>query len=748
MSFARARGGSAAYLTVFGIAAAAAIGYYAGSRIGLALRLPSAVPSVMWPPNAILTAVLLVTPPRLWYAVLLGALPAHIVAQLPTGWPPPLVAALFVTNCGEALLAAAGIRWLNDQPTRFDTLRRFAIFLCVAVIGAPLLSTFADAAAVAWSQGESYWLVWRNRLSSNILAQLVITPAVVGVITRGRSWWHEATVWRHVEAGVLAACLAAASWLAFESPFGAEGAPSLVVLLPFLLWAALRFAPSGTSVALLITTCMAAWIIVHADEPLPLPPERRVFTAQLFFITVAIMLLGVATLVEERRQATQALAERLRFEKLLSEFSRSFVHLPGDQMDAVCRDWLRRIGAFLNLECVRLFQASPGARDVSLVSEWRETAIGRAPEIVVPRDLPWMVDRIQGHEAIVMPRLDALPPDASRDRLCLEREGYKAVLVFPLIDGDRLLGALAFGALRERSWPREVVENLQLLSEVLANAFARRWSEDALRRAEIDAQRSREELAHVGRVATMGELIASLAHQVNQPLTGITSNAQAARHLLVRTPLDHLELREIMSDIVSDARRASDVIRRVREFLRNGQFEMTEVDVCAAIRDVVYLLGSDALIRNIDIELDMDPDVMYVRADRVQLQQVVLNLLVNAMEAIRDDDVERVVRVSCGRAAPGVIRVSVTDTGVGLADGAEQKVFDPFYTTKANGMGMGLSIARSIVETHGGAIQARNVFPKGTRFEFILPVAEDGDAGSVPGDVARFPSPFAANREM
>jgi two-component system, LuxR family, sensor kinase FixL len=227
------------------------------------------------------------------------------------------------------------------------------------------------------------------------------------------------------------------------------------------------------------------------------------------------------------------------------------------------------------------------------------------------------------------------------------------------------------------------------------------------RRAEIEAQRGRQVLAHVGRVSTMGELTASLAHQLNQPLTGIMSNAQAARRLLERPPADYAEVRSAMS-----------------ELLRRGEFEMVPVDLNAVIRDVVGLVNSDAVIRNVVVTLELDPQPIVVRGDRVQLQQVVLNLIVNALEAIPDGDHERAVCVSCQRTELHEVRVMVRDTGIGLGRDAEGRVFDPFYTTKPNGMGMGLSIARSIVESHGGAIHARNDQKRGTVIEFSLPLAE------------------------
>jgi len=154
-----------------------AVAYYVGAQLGFILRFPPTTPSVLWPPNSILTATLLLTPVRRWWLYLLAALPAHLAAELPV-LPLLLVFGLFATNCAEALVAAAGLRWLSDAPTRFDTLGRMAVFVLVGALAAPFVSSFPDAALVTAIQGESYSFVWRTRFFSNVLAALTIVSAV------------------------------------------------------------------------------------------------------------------------------------------------------------------------------------------------------------------------------------------------------------------------------------------------------------------------------------------------------------------------------------------------------------------------------------------------------------------------------------------------------------------------------------------------------------------------------------------
>jgi two-component system sensor kinase FixL len=271
-----------------------------------------------------------------------------------------------------------------------------------------------------------------------------------------------------------------------------------------------------------------------------------------------------------------------------------------------------------------------------------------------------------------------------------------------------VLGALAYGWVRAEA-AVDPPPNAWLLAEVLSSALNRRRAEGELRRAEREAQRTRQELAHVGRVSTVGEMTASLAHQLNQPLTAIMTNAHAARRILVKDDAaDPGNVRAILADIVADARRASDVIQHIRDFLRKGQLDMTKLSVAGVVRDVVDLARSEALIREIDVSVDC-PATHYVRADRIQMQQVVLNLLHNAMDAVEQSAAgARRIAIASRTVNGHVLRLSVHDSGPGIQPGAEEKVFDPFYTTKRGGMGMGLSVVRSIVEAHGGTVRASN----------------------------------------
>jgi signal transduction histidine kinase/integral membrane sensor domain MASE1 len=833
------------------------VGYYLGAKVGEYLRLLPVTTSVMWPPNAILTATLLLTAPRRWWIYLLVALPAHLSA-LPDARPTPLGLLLFVTNCSEALLAAISVRALSDRVTAFDTLRRVSAFIVGAVFFAPFASSFADAAVVSWVHGEPYWLVWRVRLFANMLTELALVPTIVVTVTLGLDWIRTASPLRRLEAALLTLAPAVA-WMVLqmviESSKGLRGYPGvpLVLLLPSLVWAALRFGPGATSLSLLTNTLLAIISGALGAGPLtPTPDGEDVLALQIFLTAQGVPLLGLAGVIAERRRVQLEQGERLRFEELLSRLSGAFVHLPEHAIEAASETWLRHLGDLLQVDRITVYRRSGDHGEFVADYSWHGPAFPPPSPVLVGQDLPWTAFELRSERPVAFSRVDDLPPEAASDAEAFRNRGVRSGLWLPLVAGGQLIGSLSVATLvSERPWPDEAIQRLQLVAEVFASAIARKEAEAALRaseamnsailatlnsgvavldqsgrivsanqrwtrfvedwgvfgvplraetsylkacwdaavdgvvaardavsgieavlrrtrgtfvleyslgteavsrwftltvlplksseggavisqtditerkRAEIDAQRSREELAHFTRVSTMGELATSLAHELNQPLTAILANAQAAQRFLDRTPPDLDEIRPILADIVDDDKRAGEVIQRLREFLRKGLAEVARLDLNMVIRDVVRLLASDALIRNVEVTLDLSPQQPAVNGDRVHLQQLVLNLVLNALEAMAEvGDDNRIVAVRTRVVAGATVDLAVEDAGPGLRPGAEKLVFEPFYTTKPAGMGMGLSIARSIATAHGGMIYAVNNRTRGATFHVSLPLVE------------------------
>jgi PAS domain S-box-containing protein len=245
------------------------------------------------------------------------------------------------------------------------------------------------------------------------------------------------------------------------------------------------------------------------------------------------------------------------------------------------------------------------------------------------------------------------------------------------------------------------------------------------KQSELALGQQRNELAHLSRVSTMGVLTASLAHELNQPLSAILSNAQAGSRFLAAAPPDLAEVRGALEDIAQDTKRAGEVIRQMRALVRKDEPRLEPLDLNRVITDIYRLLHSDMLNRKVQIALELDPELRPANGDSIQLQQVMLNLLLNAFDAMKDSpEDQRTVIVRTRQLDAASIRVEVSDAGTGISPDRLDSLFEPFRSSKREGLGLGLSISRSIVEAHKGRIWAENNPDRGATFYFTLPVHE------------------------
>lgn len=242
------------------------------------------------------------------------------------------------------------------------------------------------------------------------------------------------------------------------------------------------------------------------------------------------------------------------------------------------------------------------------------------------------------------------------------------------------------------------------------------------KQAELETLRHREELAHLSRVAVMGELAASIAHELNQPLSGITINASTGQRLIDHGDPDLAELREVLGDIVADGRRAGEVIRGIQTMVKRGSSTRQRANLNDVVTNVVRMVNPNAILQSCELETLLEPNLPSTEANPVQLQQVLLNLIINALHAIQDTPAaNRKVVIATESNGDGTIRTSVRDYGTGIPENVRARMFEQFFTTKEKGLGMGLAIARSIVKSHGGSIAAENADGGGARFYFTLP---------------------------
>jgi two-component system sensor kinase FixL len=259
----------------------------------------------------------------------------------------------------------------------------------------------------------------------------------------------------------------------------------------------------------------------------------------------------------------------------------------------------------------------------------------------------------------------------------------------------------------------------------------------ARKQADLEAARQRHDLAHLARVNALGELSSSLAHELTHPITAILSNAQAAQRFLDADEVDLNEVREILNDIVTEDQRAGEVINRLRRLLRKGepQTHCDDIDLNEVIRDVLRLMRSDLINQDVTVDTDLAQNLPPVPGDRIQLQQVLLNLALNACEAMADCDPSERQLLIASKSANGTVRVSVTDRGGGIPEGKPEQVFDRFFTTKKEGMGLGLSICRTIINAHKGEIWATNNSDRGATFHFSLPIVRPDALSAMPSKI-------------
>jgi signal transduction histidine kinase len=410
----------------------------------------------------------------------------------------------------------------------------------------------------------------------------------------------------------------------------------------------------------------------------------------------------------ERKRIELSLADRRRLEQLLSALSVAFSRLSAGEFDHGIQRGLHEVVTFLGVDCGSLIEFSRDGRTARswAIEEWMDVG-----------EFPWMTSRLRRGDVVSFSPLAKLPDDAAVDRRSYLAHRIKPQVAVPLQVGGTVVGGLVFGAVgAERAESKELIRQLQLIGEVFANALSRK-------QGELEAQRLRQELAHIGRVSAMGELTASLAHELSQPLTAILNNAEAVQCFLAGDVVNLELAREALDDIVADDKRAGDVIRRLRVLLKKGDLEFAWLDANEIVSEVAWLVRNDAVGRNVCMRLELAPDLANVRGDRVQLQQVVLNLVLNGFEAMRESGPgDRTLVIRTVRDGEAAVGISIEDSGSGFDETDNDRMFQPLYTTKTEGLGMGLAIARTIVGAHGGRLWAANNVTHGATFHFTLPV--------------------------
>jgi signal transduction histidine kinase len=630
------------------------------NAVGSLLQYPEIGSAVLFPPYAALTAALLVSAPRNWIWFIL----ADAVALLVTSWPRwdlSWVLLADVANVARALTAVLLLRWLLKGPPRLDSVRALVLFVISAVLIAPAVgATLGAANVVLHGASATYWHPWSTWFMSNALTGLTILPAFILAVGSGARWRRRrVSRQRVVEVLLLAGALGVTTAVAFLLPSAGRWHPALLLYapLPVLIWVALRFGPGGASLALTAVTFAAIWGADRGTGPfLAASPDGNVLLLQLFVLLTTLPVLCIAAVSSARRSVAHlhhALLASLQDHVAILD-SRGIVL-------GVNASWRRRA-------------------DTSKVALFHRTRVGD-DYVGACRTGAEQGDTTAARV------LAGITSVLGRDHRRFEMEYEDSC------DGRREWYALGVDAL-ERSGGGAIV--------TLANITARR-------QALIEIEEQRYQLSHLARVAALGQLSGALAHELNQPLASICSNAEAARHLLKRQPADLGEVDAILRDIVSQDQRAAQVIRRLRALLKRGETRLQTVDMTELVNEALELAHGELIARAITATAVVPPEVPPVSGDRVQLQQVLLNLILNACEAMDSTaPPDRRLCLVVASDARNNVQLSIRDCGTGIPPALIDRLFEPFVTTKPEGLGLGLSISRTIVAAHGGRMWAEN----------------------------------------
>jgi PAS domain S-box-containing protein len=657
-------------------AAVFALCYAAASRFSDAAVSTLELPAAIVVPSALVVTALLLTPIARWWTILVSALVGHWLATVGLGASMSSVLGSFILDTTSAVLAATLIRNYVDLQWGLSALSSIGAFTIIA-LATPLIALLGSAALFqiegpidptipdGYASAGAAWASWLIAVLAHTLAYLTIIPvglASHAAVTKAIASQSRVVVrWtRALEAILVTGAVTVVSATVF-APMAQHPIAQVILLfapVPLVLYAALRFGLAGAALALFITACGAMRGAEH-DVTLirTATVGAGVVVQQLLFLAVAIPLLFLAAVIDERRRAFVALTARDARYSLATEAGRVFVYAYDPESGVVEAD--SALGEMLHV---------PAAELHSPTWWWRQVH----PEDAGKVQRAWNA------------RLDGASVGTATESL-----DYRLV--------DRDGRAWWF---RDRSAP---VDLAHADSPVLVGTVT---DITELRAAEqVAAQRSRE-LAHVARTSVVGELAAALAHEIRQPLTAILINSQTAMRVLDSQPHDPEAAREILQQLAADGRRASEVVQRIRAFAKKGDVERGPIDLNALLREAVQLVRHDTIRRRVEIRFALANESLIVFGDRVQLQQVALNLVLNALEALSDrpHGAERLVLIESARAATHTAIVTVRDTGPGIAPERQAAIFEPFITTKPNGLGVGLSISRTIVEAHGGVI--------------------------------------------
>jgi len=410
-----------------------------------------------------------------------------------------------------------------------------------------------------------------------------------------------------------------------------------------------------------------------------------------------------------------------KFEDLLADLSGTFIRTAAENIDDQIELWLQRIVLSLGLDRGTLTQFDRNDSGLRVTHQWARKGIS-APDRgrEVSQYLPWLAEKIASGEMVVFSNLPyRLPRKAVGEREFIAVDGVKGHITLPLKIGENVIGGLSFATvLNERRWTKQEIQRLKLVAAVFGNALERK-------RAFAERRRLEQDLRTKEGVALVRELGGVLIHELKQPLTAILANAEIAQKLLSHNNPRVAEIRAALADIIRDNARADDLLGKARAIFQTRGAEKSRVEIQSLLRDVERIAGMTARPKDIRLSIEMPDFLPTVLCNRTQLTGAILILVFNAFESACEGEAPREVSLIAAQVKTDWVRVSVRDSGTGIDPKTVPPLFEPFVTTKASAMGVGLPIVRSIIENHRGRIWASWNPDRGATFGFELPIGTE-----------------------
>jgi PAS domain S-box-containing protein len=758
-----------------------------------------------WPPGGLLMATLMLTPAPSWPWWILGGALAESFGQLV--WFSSGLPIGFLIIAGNALAAMLGA-WLVNRvcrrPVRLETLREVLAFVVLGAGLAPVVSATVGSATLAWfgAGSQTFWASWLLWWIGDATGILIVAPLTLVVI---QNWRGMAQLWatRWIEVSVVGLIFLGVAALSLSGYL-----PFAYIVMPPLLWVAVRFDVKGAAMTLTLLALITAVFTLSGASQFAGDPEsqrNKQIMLHLFLAVSALSALIVAAISRKHQQALLTLRESERSLRELIETAPARIWCFSPHGEPTY--WSRQLREFFGfnvddkdqpgrsrLSTLLRFTSHPDDADnvISLVKqnlvtgepwmvrrrqqrfdgEYRWVETHAAPmrnadgaivqwtavnfdihDLVVAQEalhrreweLAQLVDMVPSHlwrltpdgeptffnkrmvdflgldvadtDKPGMSRLEAVietvhPDDAAKFRDTLNRclvTGERFTMRYRLRRADGIYRWMSSRAEPMRDQGGRIVQWYGLCHDINDQVHA----EEALREAQ-------DKLARATQAASLSELSASIAHEVNQPLAAIVATSHACHRWLSADPPNLDRAKITLERVIRDAKSASEVVGRVRALFSQIGHARSPGDIAEVISEVCRLMATELMTRNVQIETDFDQGLPPALMDRVQMQQVIINLIRNAIDALETIDGERLIQLRAILDGDNSIRVEVRDLGAGLKE--PERIFEPFFTTKKDSMGMGLAICRSIVESHDGRLWATSNQPRGTTLAFTLPI--------------------------